>query len=249
MGLYHQASRALQDRFDTRRLADRIDERIVHEIIDEDDRASSRAPTCSSSPQRTRRAARSARTRAVSPGSSAWSTRDDRVSVLRRQRHVPDHRQRAGQPEGRAPLDRLRGRQRMRLNGVAAIADDDPLLAEDPEAQLVSGSRRPRSSELSALHPRVPARPSGRGSSRAKLSHAGAGVEDAGVASDVVGGRIPRVIPMPKWSSIAPRVFASRRLPDRVRAELERSFELEVHDRCGRRSATSCSRGSRARTG
>ncbi len=27
-----------------------------------------------------------------------------------------------------------------------------------------------------------------------------------------------------------PRVFASRRFPDRVRAELERSFELEVHD-------------------
>src|SRR6266487_1572605 len=27
-----------------------------------------------------------------------------------------------------------------------------------------------------------------------------------------------------------PRVFASRRFPDRVRAELERSFELDVHD-------------------
>ena len=29
----------MQDRFDTRRLADRIDERIVHDTIDEDDRA------------------------------------------------------------------------------------------------------------------------------------------------------------------------------------------------------------------
>lgn len=29
---------------------------------------------------------------------------------------------------------------------------------------------------------------------------------------------------------LAPRVFASRRFPDRVRTELERSFELEVHD-------------------
>ena len=31
--------RELQDRFDTRRLADRIEERIVHETIDERDRA------------------------------------------------------------------------------------------------------------------------------------------------------------------------------------------------------------------
>src|SRR3977135_3909799 len=35
--LYHDAQRRLQDRFDTRRLADRIEERIVHHVIDEDD--------------------------------------------------------------------------------------------------------------------------------------------------------------------------------------------------------------------
>jgi glyoxylate reductase len=29
---------------------------------------------------------------------------------------------------------------------------------------------------------------------------------------------------------VAPRVFATRRFPERVRAELERSFELEIHD-------------------
>jgi predicted pyridoxine 5'-phosphate oxidase superfamily flavin-nucleotide-binding protein len=29
------------------------------------------------------------------------------------------------------------GRKRMRLNGVASVADDDPLLAEFPEAQLI----------------------------------------------------------------------------------------------------------------
>ena len=38
-GVYHGGSRELQDRFDTRRLADRIEERIVHESIDEGDRA------------------------------------------------------------------------------------------------------------------------------------------------------------------------------------------------------------------
>jgi uncharacterized protein len=39
MGLYHEGSRRLQDRFDTRRLADRIEERIVRETIDADDKA------------------------------------------------------------------------------------------------------------------------------------------------------------------------------------------------------------------
>src|ERR671932_1199767 len=38
-GMYHSASRQLQDRFDTRRLADRIEERIVRDHIDADDRA------------------------------------------------------------------------------------------------------------------------------------------------------------------------------------------------------------------
>src|SRR5579862_3928658 len=37
---YHAGARALQDRFDTRRLADRLDERFVsHPTIDADDRA------------------------------------------------------------------------------------------------------------------------------------------------------------------------------------------------------------------
>src|SRR5439155_5288932 len=39
MALYHDGSRELQDRFDTRRLADRIDERLVRDTIDDDDRA------------------------------------------------------------------------------------------------------------------------------------------------------------------------------------------------------------------
>ena len=39
MSGYHEGSRELQDRFDTRRLADRIDERLVHATITADDRA------------------------------------------------------------------------------------------------------------------------------------------------------------------------------------------------------------------
>src|SRR5579884_843947 len=37
--LYHQASRSLQDRFSTRRLADRLEERIVHATLPEQDHA------------------------------------------------------------------------------------------------------------------------------------------------------------------------------------------------------------------
>src|SRR5436305_14751866 len=36
---YHEGARELQDRFDTRRLADRIDERLVHETLTAEDRA------------------------------------------------------------------------------------------------------------------------------------------------------------------------------------------------------------------
>ena len=37
--LYHEGNRRLQDRFDTRRLADRIEERIHRDTFDDDDRA------------------------------------------------------------------------------------------------------------------------------------------------------------------------------------------------------------------
>jgi uncharacterized protein len=39
MATYHDGQRLLQDRFNTRRLADRIDERLVDDIIDANDKA------------------------------------------------------------------------------------------------------------------------------------------------------------------------------------------------------------------
>ena len=38
-GTYHDGNRLLQDQFDTRRLADRIDERLVDDVIDSDEKA------------------------------------------------------------------------------------------------------------------------------------------------------------------------------------------------------------------
>jgi predicted pyridoxine 5'-phosphate oxidase superfamily flavin-nucleotide-binding protein len=37
--LYHEGSRKLQDQFDTRRMADRLDQAIVHDVITPHDRA------------------------------------------------------------------------------------------------------------------------------------------------------------------------------------------------------------------
>src|SRR5215216_5848502 len=37
--IYHHGHRLLQDRFDTRRLADRIDQRLVSNVIDAEDKA------------------------------------------------------------------------------------------------------------------------------------------------------------------------------------------------------------------
>lgn len=39
MGFYHAGARHFQDRFDTRRLADRLNERLVVSELDDEDRA------------------------------------------------------------------------------------------------------------------------------------------------------------------------------------------------------------------
>jgi hypothetical protein len=64
--IYHEGNRALQDLFDTRRMADRLDEAIVHDVIAPDDRDSSSAWTCSSSPLSMRMVTPIARTKAAS---------------------------------------------------------------------------------------------------------------------------------------------------------------------------------------
>ena len=45
-GTFHEGSRALQDRFDTRRIADRIDAKLVHDTISDGDRAFIEAVDC-----------------------------------------------------------------------------------------------------------------------------------------------------------------------------------------------------------
>ena len=99
----------LQDRFDTRRLADRIDEQFVPDVIDEPTARSSRRGTCSSSRPPTRRDGRRVRTRAATPGfvrvldehTLAFPSYDGNGMYL-------SARQPAGQPGCRSALHRLR---------------------------------------------------------------------------------------------------------------------------------------------
>ena len=130
MGLYHDASRKLQDRFDTRRLADRIEERIVHERIDEGDRAFIEArdrffiattdeegqPPCSykgGAPGFVRVLDETTIAFPIYDGNGMYLTAGNLLATKK---------------VGLLFID-FEGRRRMRLN--------DPLLSEYPEAQLV----------------------------------------------------------------------------------------------------------------
>jgi predicted pyridoxine 5'-phosphate oxidase superfamily flavin-nucleotide-binding protein len=135
---YHDGSRYFQDRFDTRQLADRIEERLVNDVIDEDDRAfiermdmvfvatadADGRPTCSY------KGGDPGFIRVVDEHTIAFPSYDGNgmylsMGNLRVNPHV-----------GLLFIDFERQR-RMRLEGEASIDEDDPLAAEYPEAQFV----------------------------------------------------------------------------------------------------------------
>ena len=138
MGLYHDASRALQDRFDTRRLADRIDERIVHDTIDEDDRAFIEGADmffiatadAEGRPQCSYKGGEPGFVRVVDEHTIAFPVYDGNGMYLTAGNALVN-------PHVGLLFIDFERRRRMRLNGVASVAQDDPLLAEYPEAQLV----------------------------------------------------------------------------------------------------------------
>jgi predicted pyridoxine 5'-phosphate oxidase superfamily flavin-nucleotide-binding protein len=135
---YHDGSRTLQDRFDTRRLADRLDEVIIHDVISDGDRAfMERAdmfflatadeqgrPSCSY------KGGDPGFVRVVDEHTIAFPNYDGNgmyVSMgnLLRNPHV-----------GLLFLD-FEHPSRLRLNGEASIDEHDPLIAEYPEAQFI----------------------------------------------------------------------------------------------------------------
>jgi predicted pyridoxine 5'-phosphate oxidase superfamily flavin-nucleotide-binding protein len=138
VSLYNEGSRKLQDRFDTRRLADRIEERIVRDRIDDDDRAFIEARDMffiatvdeEGQPQSSYKGGDPGFVRVIDEHTIAFPVYDGNGMYLTAGNLLVTKK------VGLLFID-LEGRKRMRLNGTASVDDDDPLVAEYPEAQLV----------------------------------------------------------------------------------------------------------------
>jgi predicted pyridoxine 5'-phosphate oxidase superfamily flavin-nucleotide-binding protein len=138
MPLYHEASRSLQDRFDTRRLADRIDERIVRDSIDEDDRAFIEGADMffiatadeQGRPQCSYKGGDPGFVRVLGERTIAFPVYDGNGMYLTAGNALVN-------PHVGLLFIDFERRRRLRLNGLATVAADDPLLPEYPEAQLV----------------------------------------------------------------------------------------------------------------
>ena len=138
MALYHEGNRELQDRFDTRRLADRIEERIVRDHIDADDRTFIQARDMffiattdeGGQPQCSYKGGDPGFVRVLDEHTIAFPMYDGNGMYLSAGNMLVH-------PQVGLLFIDFEGRKRMRLNGVASVAEDDPLLAEFPEAQFV----------------------------------------------------------------------------------------------------------------
>jgi uncharacterized protein len=143
MATYHGGSRHLQDRFDTRRLADRIDEKLVSRgTIDDDDRAfiercdmvfvatadAEGRPNCSY------KGGEPGFVRVLDERTIALPSYDGNGMYLSMGNLLVN-------PHVGLLFINFEERKRLRLNGVASISEEDPLLAEYPEAQFVARVR------------------------------------------------------------------------------------------------------------
>ena len=137
-GLYHPGSRSLQERFDTTRLADRVDERLVSDVIDAGDRAFLEARDMfflatadeEGRPQCSYKGGEPGFVRVLDEHTIAFPSYDGNGMYLSAGNVLVN-------PNVGLLFIDFEGRKRMRLNGVASIDPDDPLAAEWPEAQLV----------------------------------------------------------------------------------------------------------------
>jgi predicted pyridoxine 5'-phosphate oxidase superfamily flavin-nucleotide-binding protein len=138
METYHDGSRRLQDRFDTRRLADRIDERLVCDWIDDDDRAFIErrdmfflaTADAEGRPQCSYKGGDPGFVRVLDERTIAFPVYDGNGMYLSAGNALVN-------PHVGLLFIDFEGRKRLRLNGIASVAEEDPLLDEYPEAQLV----------------------------------------------------------------------------------------------------------------
>lgn len=136
--MFHEGSRALQGRFDTRRIADRIDEKWIKGVIGADDRAfveradmfflatadGQGSPTCSY------KGGDPGFVRVVDERTIAFPHYDGNGMFLSAGNVLVNPR------VGLLFIDFERG-HRMRMEGTATIDDCDPLMEHYPEAQFV----------------------------------------------------------------------------------------------------------------
>jgi len=138
MAFFNDGSRALQDRFDTRRLADRIEEKLVRNHITEDDRAFIEArdmlflatADAEGRQQCSYKGGDPGFVRVVDEHTIAFPNYDGNGTYL----SAGNARQ---NPSVGILFIDFEGRKRLRLNGTAAQSDDDPLLAQYPGAEFV----------------------------------------------------------------------------------------------------------------
>ena len=137
-GLYHEGNRSLQDRFDTRRLADRIGERILHDSFDDDDREFIESRDMfflatadeHGMPQCSYKGGEPGFVRVVDEHTLAFPGYDGNGMYLSFGNVLVN-------PQvGILFIDFARPK-RLRVNGVASIDEDDPLLDAYAEAQLI----------------------------------------------------------------------------------------------------------------
>ncbi len=136
--IFHEASRQLQEQFDTRRLADRLDETIVHNFLSQDDKEFIESMDMfflATVDERGRvncsyKGGDPGFIRVVDPETVAFPNYDGNGMYLSMGNVVN-----TGQV-GLLFID-FESQSRMRLNGEATIHLDDPLMAEYPEAQFI----------------------------------------------------------------------------------------------------------------
>lgn len=138
MAFFNDGSRAFQDRFDTRRLADRIEEKLVRDRITDEDRAFITArdmlflatADASGRPQCSYKGGAPGFVRVLDEHTIAFPSYDGNGMYLS-----------AGNVAVNAHVGILlidfEGQKRLRLNGIASQSDGDPLLAEFPGAQFI----------------------------------------------------------------------------------------------------------------
>jgi predicted pyridoxine 5'-phosphate oxidase superfamily flavin-nucleotide-binding protein len=136
--LYHAGNRALQERFDTRRLADRIEEHLDRDHFDEDDRAFIERMEMfflatadeEGMPQCSYKGGDPGFVRVVDEHTLAFPSYDGNGTYLSLGNLLRN-------PQVGLLFVDFTSPRRLRVNGTASIAESDPLLPTYPEAQLV----------------------------------------------------------------------------------------------------------------